>query len=179
MLRIVRATQWVDQNQPKRRITMAPRSVFVATLLLAPLSVWAADLPKQGTDSYTTTYVAVSRDQMKAGDRMITAFESVGITRNDNGGAMFNDMGARCLGTSEVVGKDAVSRGTCVETDDDGDEIYSTYQSKGLSGTHTFVGGTGKYAGLSGTADYTVQPVKSPDGRGMAIVRHKAAWQRP
>jgi hypothetical protein len=30
---------------------MAPRSVIVATLLLAPSSVWAADLPKQGTDS--------------------------------------------------------------------------------------------------------------------------------
>ena len=92
---------------------------------------------------------------------------------------MFSDMGARCLGTREVIGKEAVSRGNCVEIDKDGDEIYSTYQSKGLSGTHTFVGGTGKYAGLSGTADYTVQPVKSPDARGMAIVRHKATWQRP
>jgi hypothetical protein len=161
------------------RITMAPRSVIVATLLLAPLSVRAADLPKQGTDSYTTTYVIVSSSQMKAGDRTITAYEGLGITRNDNGGPMFNDMGARCLGTSEMVGKDASSRGTCVETDKDGDEIYSTYQSKGLSGTHTFFGGTGKYAGLSGTADYTTQLVKGFDGRGMAIVRHKATWQRP
>ena len=158
---------------------MVSRSMIVATLLLAPLSAWAADLPKQGTDSYTTTFIIVSRDQMKAGDHMITAYDSVGISRNDNGGPMFNDMGVRCLGTSEVVGKDATSRGTCVETDKDGDEIYSTYQSKGLSGTHTFVVGTGKYAGPSGTADYTTQLVKSPDGRGMAIIRHKATWQRP
>lgn len=70
----------------------------------------AADLPKQGTDSYTTTYVIVSSDQMKAGDRTVTTYESVGITRNDNGGPMFNDMGARCVGMSDVVGKDAASR---------------------------------------------------------------------
>ena len=69
--------------------------------------------------------------------------------------------------------------GTCAETDNDGDEIYSTFQFKGSGGTHTFVGGTGKYAGLSGTADFTAQSVKSPDGRGMVIVRHKATWQRP
>jgi hypothetical protein len=156
----------LDRNQPRRQIAMMSRSMIVATLLLAPLSAWAADLPKQGTDSYTTTYVIVSKDQVKAGDRTITAYDAVGITRNDNGGPMFNDMGARCIGTSEAVGKDVASRGSCVETDKDGDEIYSTYQSKGLSGTHTFVGGTGKYAGLSGTADYTTQPVRSPDGRG-------------
>jgi hypothetical protein len=158
---------------------MAPRSVIVATLLLAPSSVWAADLPKQGTDSYTTTFVTVSRTQMKAGDRTITTSEFVGITRNDNGGPMFSDMGARCLGMSELVGKDSVGQGTCAETDNDGDEIYSTFQFKGSGGTHTFVGGTGKYAGLSGTADFTAQSVKSPDGRGMVIVRHKATWQRP
>jgi hypothetical protein len=150
-----------------------------ATLLLMPLPARAADLPKQGTDSYTTTYVIVSSNQLKAGDRTVTTYDAVGVTRNDNGGPMFNDMGARCVGTSEVIGKDAVSRGTCVETDNDGDELYSTYQSKGASGTHTFVGGTGKYAGLSGTADYTTELVKGPDGRRMAIVRHKATWQRP
>lgn len=158
---------------------MTVRAMITATLLLTPLPVRAADLPKQGTDSYTTTYVTVSRNQMKAGDRSIAASEFVGITRNDNGGPMFSDMGARCLGTFEIVSKDAVGGGTCVETDNDGDELYSTFQGKGESGTHTFVGGTGKYAGLSGTAEYTVQSVKSPDGRGMAIVRHKATWRRP
>ena len=99
----------VDQNQPRGgRIAMTVRAMITATLLLTPLPVRAADLPKQGTDSYTTTYVTVSRNQMKAGDRSIAASEFVGITRNDNGGPMFSDMGARCLGTFEIVSKDAV-----------------------------------------------------------------------
>jgi hypothetical protein len=158
---------------------MTARAMIATTLLLASSSVWAADLPKQGADNYTTTYITVSRTQMKAGDRTIATAELVGITRNDNGGPMFSDMGARCLGISELVGKDDFGQGTCMETDNDGDEMYSTYQFKGSSGVHTFVGGTGKYAGLSGTADFTVQSVKSPDGRGMIIVRHKATWRRP
>ncbi len=149
---------------------MWTRLAFMSALLLAPLSTQAADLPKQGTDSYTTTYVVTSFSLMKAGDRSVANSEAFGITRNDNGGAMFNNMGARCQGGMEAVGGVAMTRGTCVETDKDGDEIISTYEAKG---------GTGKYTGLSGTATYTTQPIKSPDGRGMAIVVHKATWKLP
>jgi hypothetical protein len=43
-----------------------------------------------------------------------------------------------------------------------------------------FVGGTGKYQGITGSADYTFQPVKVPEGaRPMTIVPHKATWKLP
>lgn len=158
---------------------MSTRLAFMSALLLAPLSAQAADMPKQGTDSYTTIYVTTASNTMKLGDRTVTNYDISGATRNDNGGPMFNNMSARCLGMVEVVGSDSTNRGTCVDMDADGDQVFSTYEAKGNAGAHTFVGGTGKYAGISGTAPYTRQAVKTSDGRAMSIVSHKATWKLP
>ena len=158
---------------------MSARFTFLSALLLLPLSTRAADLPKQGKNSYTTTYVNSSTRELKAGNRMVLNYDTSGITRNDKGGVMFNDMGARCLGTVDTIGNEASNRGTCVETDKDGDEIYTTYEAKGSTGTHAYVGGSGKYTGISGTASFIITPIKSPDGRGMVIVTHQADWKLP
>ena len=158
---------------------MVARLFILSILVMAPLCAGAADLPKQGTDSYTIDFVAISSSSMKAGDHTVRTYESGGISRNDNGGPMFNNMGVRCIGMFELAGNVATNRGTCIDTDKDGDEIFSTYEAKGMSGLHTFVGGTGKYAGITGTAEYTVEPVKSFDGTPMNIIRHKATWRLP
>lgn len=147
-----------------------------AALLAAPLAR-TAELPRSGTDSYATTYVTAAFVTMKLGERTVTTYDSSGITRNESGGPMFNTMDTRCLGMREVVGGEALNRGSCIDSDADGDQIFSTYQAKGAQGTHVFIGGTGKYAGMSGTADYTSQSVKSPDGRGMTLVIHQSNWK--
>ena len=117
---------------------------------------------------------------MKMGERIISIYESTGITRNDAGEAPFNDMGTRCIGMREANGNDVVNRGSCIDTDKDGDQVFSTYEANAKSGRHVFVGGTGKYQGISGSADYTFQPVKVPEGaRPMTIVPHKATWKLP
>ena len=68
--------------------------------------------------------------------------------------------------------------------DKDGDQVFSTYESKSnpstgapLAGAHVIVGGTGKYTGISGKAVYTIEPVKAPDNMQMFIVPHKATWK--
>jgi hypothetical protein len=154
---------------------------FMLTLLLAPLSAQAAEMAKQGEDSYTTTYIVSASKTLKLGDRTITTLQFGGITRNDKGTGMFNNMGTECLGTRESLGTEVTSRGACVDMDQDGDQVFTTYEAKGSSGaptagTHVFVGGTGKYSGISGKADYTVQGVKAPEGTTMFIVPHKATW---
>ncbi|WP_336489945.1 hypothetical protein [Methylobacterium nigriterrae] len=153
--------------------------ILAPALAILPLTVIAAELPREGTDDYTTHYITSSFNTMKLGDRTVTVYDTSGITTNDKGGAMFNNMATRCLGMRDAAGGEAVNRGACVDTDSDGDQVFSNYEAKGLKGTHVFVGGTGKYAGLSGSADYTTQPVKNPDGRSMNIVPHKATWKLP
>ncbi len=140
----------------------------------------AGELPKEGKASYTTSYVNVSATPMKMGDRTASIYESAGITRNDAGEAPFNDMGTRCIGMREANGNDVINRGSCIDTDKDGDQVFSTYEANAKSGRHVFVGGTGKYQGITGSADYTFQSVKVPDGaRPMTIVPHKATWKLP
>jgi hypothetical protein len=155
-------------------------------LLLVPFSVEAAEMAKQGTDSYTITYVVTSSHTMKLADRTYTVIEFGGISRNDKGSGMFHNMGVRCLGTREAVGGEAVNRGVCTDMDKDGDQVFSTYESRGnpgagipFAGAHIYVGGTGKYTGFSGKADYTVEPVKDPDNMPMLVVPHKATWKIP
>jgi hypothetical protein len=140
----------------------------------------AGEFPKEGKASYTTSYVNVSATPMKMGDRTASIYESAGITRNDAGEAPFNDMGTRCIGMREANGNDVINRGSCIDTDKDGDQVFSTYEANAKSGRHVFVGGTGKYQGITGSADYTFQSVKAPDGaRPMTIVPHKATWKLP
>lgn len=157
---------------------LARFSMFPA-LILAPLFTDAAELPRQGTDTYTTAYVGAPSSTLTLGDRSVSLIELNGVTRNDTGGPMFDAMGVRCLVMREAVGRNVSSHGTCTEVDRDGDEIFTTFEGKGPMGRHVFVGGTGKYTGMSGTAEYTGQFIKAPDNRIMTLVTHKTDWKLP
>ena len=159
------------------------------TILLASLGLMltatagAADLPREGDDAYTTDYVVNSAKPLKLADRTAALVEFSGVSRNDKGSGMFHRLGVRCIGLHESGTPQAVSRGACTETDADGDQIFSTYETRIANGrpagTHVFVGGTGKYTGITGRADYAVVPVKSSDGTAMFSVPHRASWKLP
>jgi len=154
------------------------------TCLVASVATFAeaqaTELPKQGEDSYTTDYVVTSMKATKFGDRTVTQIEFAGVSHNDAGGTMFDKLGAHCIG----FGENGASHGDCVDVDKDGDQIFTTYETPGPSGkpgtgVHHYVGGTGKYAGISGDADFSAMPVKSADGTVLFIVPHKAKWKLP
>ena len=50
--------------------------------------------------------------------------------------------------------------GTCTYRDQDGDELYESWEEEGLEnkGTYKTTGGTGKYKGASGSGTYTLDP---------------------
>ncbi|WP_157182081.1 hypothetical protein [Methylobacterium sp. WSM2598] len=159
---------------------MVLRTVSVLAGFLIASNALAAELPREGNDSYTTNYVNMYSNVIKLGERTVSIYESNGVTRNDSGGPMFNDMATRCLGMREVVDGVVLNRGSCIDMDKEGDQIFTTYESKGPNGIHTFVGGTGKYTGISGTAEFNYNPLKSPENaRGMVIVPHKSNWKLP
>lgn len=163
---------------------MKPR--FVIVVLLAVCFASPASAQKTETEGYTTYYVTVSATSLQLGtDRTITATEFQGITRSDRPGGMFDNMTARCLGTREVAAGVVTSQGSCSEMYPDGSQTFTTYFAKGpasgpFTGVHTFVGGTGKYAGISGKAEYTVQVLKAPEGAArMFAVHHSATYMLP
>ena len=62
-------------------------------------------------------------------------------------------MVVHCLVTIRVVRGDQNLYGACKETDKDGDYTSTTFDSK----AHYFIGGTGKYKGITGEAPFTVE----------------------
>jgi hypothetical protein len=171
--------------QGRGRKPLKYRFLLVAGLGAMPaVAVAAAEFPKQGTANYTTYYVTTASKMMPLGGGSFGTYEVTGFTRNDDGKDLFNNMGVRCLGTVETTGGVTAIRGACTEMDQEGDQAFTTYEAKGnagsvLAGTHVFVGGTGKYAGITGKAEFTRQGMKGPDSTSMAVVPHHATWSRP
>jgi hypothetical protein len=148
---------------------------LLATLpLITSVPAIAADFPKSGEAEYDTYYVFENLVTMDSGAGIGGIDEFTGITRNVKGEELFNDMSVHCLVHWTLIGDKWDGSGSCVETDGDGDNVFTTFDAN----AHYFVGGTGKYKGITGEAPYTfVELHKTVGGRSPAIVNHKASWK--
>jgi hypothetical protein len=144
----------------------------VVTFCAAPAI--SAEFPKTGEAEYDTYYVDHVVAKIDSGAGSATIVDNTGITRNLKGEGPFHHMSVRCLAHRSLVGETLHRNGSCVETDEDGDNVFTIYDDK----NHYLMGGTGKYKGITGTVPYTV--VKLHDtvgGHGARIVNHKATWE--
>ena len=66
-------------------------------LLLAPITVLAGEMPKEGTDSFTNTWLVTTLNSMKVGDRTLGTYEVSGVHQNVQGDPA-TDMGPRRSG---------------------------------------------------------------------------------
>jgi hypothetical protein len=83
-------------------------------------------------------------------------------------------MSVRCVGHQSVIVDALDFNGSCVETDKDGDNVFTTFDNE----NHYLKGGTGKYKGITGKIPYTVTPLHDTvDGLKASIVNHKATWE--
>jgi len=83
--------------------------------------------------------------------------EFSGAFLNDKGkDSLMDQSGWRCPGFNDVDvnNKKSKAAGICIVKDTDGDQAYSTWQCEGdvatCSGKFDYVGGTGKYKGITG-----------------------------
>jgi hypothetical protein len=163
---------------------MSLRFLLLMTVLpLAPITVLAGETPKEGTDSFTNTWLLTTTNPMKVGDRTLGTYEINGVHQNVQGDAT-TDMGMRCLGIYDDLAGEALQRehGACTFTDNDGDKIMATYERKTADGgVETLVAGTGKFAGISGTGEWTVLkfPLKSDVKLSRGVVSEKVHWKIP
>ena len=134
----------------------------------------AQDFPKSGEAEYDTYYLFDTRASSDIGAGTAGIDEFSGITRNVKGEGPFHDMSVHCLAHWTLINDAYKSYGSCVETDKDGDNVFTTFDE----GTHNVVGGTGKYKGITGQARYTVTELHTTAaGRAARIVNHKAPWE--
>jgi hypothetical protein len=99
----------------------------------------AAEFPKTGEAEYDTYYVYSTAAKIDSGAGMGLIVDVTGITSNVKGEAPFHDMSVRCVGHQSVVGDALDFNGSCVETDKDGDNVFTTFDTQ----NHYLKGGTG------------------------------------
>jgi len=151
--------------------SMLASMAVVLTFCAAPAS--SAEFPKSGEAEYDAYYIdnTVAKIDSRAGTGTIV--DRTGITRNVNREGPFHDMSVRCLYHMAVVGEIFTFNGSCVETDKDGDNVFTAFDDK----NHYLMGGTGKYKGITGTVPYTLVGLhETVGGRKALIVNHKATW---
>ena len=133
----------------------------------------AQELPKEG--KYSITYTSVNPSPTKAvsiGDRDISVSSSIMTALNDGGSGLLHNMAGRCNFMSETnkVAKTIEIRGFCNYADRGGDQVFEEFMTNGPSALGTpivfkgkWLGGTGKFEGLSGDIEIRPTPVLVSD----------------
>ena len=108
--------------------------------------------------------------------------EFTGTFFNDKGkGSLFHHAGVKCPGYNDLnfATNKGKAGGMCVISDKEGDKAYVTWILDGepgrASGTFTYTGGTGKYAGAQGTYPFVgITEINWADGTASGY----ATWNR-
>jgi len=111
-------------------------------------------MPKSGKFSFHTGWKC-DFNMKTLGENHIQGFGSCsGVTFNDAGkGALHNGAG-NCYATIEMKDNVGNQSGFCNWSDQSGDMLFTSFIGNGVNGTNTITGGTGKYAGISGSGPW-------------------------
>ncbi len=153
-------------------LRVAPCLITVELAAAAPGPSGA--LPPEGA----TTYVAEAAGRVidvsaVGGGEVETVVEVDGVTQNALGQSIFDNMKARCLISFTSDGAKSSAVGACRETDGDGDILFTSFN--GQAGK--LLGGTGKYAGMTGSAVFSLksEPSTQP-GKIAYSIRREVTW---
>jgi hypothetical protein len=171
--------------------TVLVRTAFVSGLFMAvaPGIVIADPMEKKGTTPYVTHFIFRPVQSLEVpGLGTATLLEAVGTTQNMKGEKMLDKMSARCTALSVDSGPKKYIDGACVLADTDGDKIFSTFDTRDVDksqpamncGTHIITGGTGKYAGITGSEPFACNAMPALAGVGgytAMDIPHNTTWE--
>jgi hypothetical protein len=130
-------------------------------LLLGSGRASAQDMPSQGEFriSYTSTLPVAPKPVGIGNNRTASATINMMTAVNESGGKLLHNMAGRCTSTPLVdnATKTFENHGYCDYVDADGDHVFEKWDypvqplAAASEGTGEWIGGTGKFAGLSGT----------------------------
>ena len=142
-------------------------SSVILILFIAFVATVEAQIPKEGTGSYTSIFSGTYKIIGMGQELFQMTYEHTGAMLSDTGEGIFHNSTYHCLGSMYVVkGNYDNNSGFCVLTCPDGDKAFFTFKSsgnmvKGSKQTSTYVGGTGKLAGLQGGSESTQTPLRA------------------
>lgn len=127
-----------------------------------------AEFDKQGGGNYRAGQSATFKSIPMEKERLEIQFEVTGIVVEAPERSPLYNATLFALGEMHAVKGEYSERGFARYTRPDGDAIFMTYEAKGKLGGErrvigTFVGGTGKCAGITGGAEFSgIHGLKSP-----------------
>ena len=166
------------------------KTVLVLILGIVLLAVFGpeakAQVPREGTTSFTCYFSGTFKLLSNGGDRVQVNYEFMGVIIGDTPEDFFHNSSNHCLG-AEYTAKNQIidDSGFCVMTRPDGDQIFWTYKDTGTvgaytKGTFTIVGGTGKLVGIQGSTEYTAYNVRpAAEGTIQGCVKNKGQYKLP
>ena len=127
-------------------------------VVLATAGLWSFGLAADTRDVSNTTYMVTYRDGEQIttpnGNEIAVGGQSHGSVQDEVTG---ESMSQWCTGESWQVEGGLMGAGYCTLVADDGDALWVSYVLHGADpGTWTVMGGTGQYAGASGSGTTTV-----------------------
>jgi hypothetical protein len=191
--------QWLEDRRSIKgrlqmdRISLGPlmKTVLLTAILaaVAPGAAGAQTMEKKGTTPYVTHFIfrpIMSIDIPGLGTA--TNLEAVGTTQNMKGEKMLDKMSAHCAALSVASGDKKYIDGACVLTDNDGDKVFSTFDTRDVDksqpemncGTHIITGGTGKYKGITGKEPFAcinMPALAGPGGYTAMDIPHNTSWE--
>jgi hypothetical protein len=167
------------------------KTALLSVLLMAfaPGAVLGQAIEKKGTTPYVTHFIFRPLTSLDIpGLGKATTLEAVGTTQNMKGEKMLDKMSARCVALNVESGPKKYIDGACVLTDSDGDQIFSTFDTRDLDksqpqmdcGTHIITGGSGKYKGITGSEPFAciaMPALAGPGGYFAMDIPHNTAWE--
>jgi len=158
------------------------RFILATTALLATPSAFADSGSYEAVTSLTTDYA-----KSEQGEVTVTGGSSAGTqTIIKSSGSLFPEGSSTLFGCIVYAKKSAAGldlEASCKSTDSSGDKIFSLAKRKvgdvtpggGWTGTSTIQGGTGKYAGVTGSCNYRIDVLSA----NRLVTLAKCQWQKP
>jgi hypothetical protein len=171
-------------------MTLTKCGFISAVVIAVGGAVFAAEpTEKKGTTPYVTHFIFIPVKGIDIpGLGTATLLEAVGTTQNLKGEKMLDKMSAHCTALSVASGDKKYIDGACVLADNDGDKIFSTFDTRDVDksqadmncGTHIITGGTGKYAGITGSEPFacnSMPALAGSNGYTAMDIPHNTSWE--
>ena len=160
--------------------------LILALFLLASAGfVFGAEMAKEGSDTDTAYFTYTPQVLAQGEEYLQMNYDARGVVQTENEARPLYMSSAQCVGALKAIKGEYKEIGLCTYTRPDGNQIYGSYEGTGklgqsAKGSFTFVGGTEKCAGITGTGEWTRTSLKGPaKGVGAAIFKSTYNWKIP
>jgi hypothetical protein len=174
-----------EGNKMRNYVCILLAMLVTTMVLVFSVSTVYSETAKEGSDTGKNYATGTSKALPMGEERLHVTYEGSGIYVSDIEEGFLNNASMHFLGALHAVNGAFEESGFMVSTVPDGDKVFATWKGSGnlgkdAKGTYTYVGGTGKYTGITGGGEFTRSNLQPPSkGVWAAITLFTGNWKLP